>query len=81
MQWYVLKEQSDAWHVDGVIVPKATGALTLTKDVAGKYFEDDFTTAGAFKFNILNDQGTTVTTVSLPVKQQDGSLSWSTEFP
>lgn len=79
VQWYVLKEQSDAWHVDGVIVPKATGTLTLTKNVAGKYSEDDFATAGAFKFNILNEQGTTVTTVSLPVKQQNGTLSWSTD--
>lgn len=79
VQWYVLKEQSDAWHVDGVIVPKATGTLTLKKDVAGKYSEDDFTNAGEFKFDILNDQENKVTTVSLPVKQQDGTLSWSTD--
>lgn len=34
IRWYVLKEQTDTWHVDGVLVAK-TSEMTVTKTVRG----------------------------------------------
>lgn len=34
IRWYVFKDQSDAWHIDGKLVPKV-GVMNITKTFAG----------------------------------------------
>lgn len=42
IRWYVFKyDTSDAWHVDGILVPKS-GRLTVTKVFAGRDAPDGF---------------------------------------
>lgn len=64
IRWYVLKEQKDTWHIDGVLVAK-TAELAVTKTFTGL---DDETIGGLMDYSTASSEtGTQITSFYVDV--------------
>ncbi len=61
LRWYVLKDQENSWHVDGMLIPKYA-KLVVTKRFDGSQAAIDAIKSGNFYIGVTRDQDKTQNT-------------------
>lgn len=83
IRWYVMKEQNDTWHIDGVLVAK-TAEIAVTKTVTGL---DDATvhklmdySASSFRIPVTLGSSTNPTYLTMTTDETDASHAGQYEY-
>lgn len=61
LRWYVLKDQENSWHVDGMLIPKYA-KLVVTKRFEGAEVAINLIKSGGFYIGVTRDQAKTENT-------------------
>ena len=60
LRWYVLKDQENSWHIDGMLIPKYA-KLVVTKSFVGEQSAIDYIKQGNFFIGVDEDENTAPT--------------------
>ncbi len=90
VRWYVLKEQDDGWHIDGIMVAKTT-ELVVTKSFSGidnsdiqsilNNFKIDVTLNGGDYFELTTSGGVSGQYEYNGYNSESKSVSWTLRVP